>query len=61
MVDMRHASEIVSKQREGVLGKQLETAIQINNAAPPPPAGGLLLVPGALTLSEWEASLGKSR
>jgi len=31
MADLRHASEIVSKQREGILGKMPDTAIQINN------------------------------
>jgi hypothetical protein len=31
MVEMRQASEIVNGQRAGILGKQPETAIQINN------------------------------
>ena len=31
MADMRHASEIVARQREGVLGKSPEVAVQINN------------------------------
>lgn len=31
MQDMRHASEIVAKQRDGTLGKAPDTAIQINN------------------------------
>jgi hypothetical protein len=33
MVEMRQASEIVNGQRAGILGKQPETAIQINNNA----------------------------
>ncbi len=32
MQDMRHASEVVAKQRDGVLGKAPEVAVQINNA-----------------------------
>jgi hypothetical protein len=32
MQDMRHASEVVSKQRDGVLGKSPDVAVQINNA-----------------------------
>tara|TARA_R110000803_G_scaffold76409_1_gene141004 strand:- start:698 stop:1192 length:495 start_codon:yes stop_codon:yes gene_type:complete len=31
MMDMRHASEIVARQKESVMGKQPEIALQVNN------------------------------
>lgn len=34
--DVRHVSEVVAKQREGVLGKAPDTAIQINNSTEQP-------------------------
>lgn len=34
--DVRHVSEVVAKQREGVLGKAPDTAIQINNSVEQP-------------------------